>query len=146
MKRKRSRLFSAFLCMAVLLGVLPQTAFAAPTVIPEVRLVGMSEISIKKGVQAKPVKLTCPGSDEILKIDNGNWYRACDGAKLSSNIDPFDSGTEYYYYFKVTIKDGNYVASSETKFYIDDELLPYENINYYAGYVYIKQKICVPKE
>ena len=140
MKRKRSRLFSAFLCMAVLLGVLPQTAFAAPTVIPEVRLVGMSEISIKKGVMAKPVKLTCPGSDEILKIDNGNWYRACDGAKLSSNIDPFDSGTEYYYYFKVTIKDGNYVASSETKFYIDDELLPYENINYYAGYVYIKTK------
>ena len=140
MKRKRSRLFSAFLCMAVLLGVLPQTAFAAPTVIPEVRLVGMSEISIKKGVMAKSVKLTCPGSDEILKIDNGNWYRACDGAKLSSNIDPFDSGTEYYYYFKVTIKDGNYVASSETKFYIDDELLPYENINYYAGYVYIKTK------
>ena len=140
MKRKRSRLFSAFLCMAVLLGVLPQTTFAAQTVIPEVRLVGMSEISIKKGVMAKSVKLTCPGSDEILKIDNGNWYRACDGAKLSSNIDPFDSGTEYYYYFKVTIKDGNYVVNSETKFYIDNELLPYENINYYAGYQYIKTK------
>ena len=140
MKRKRSRLFSAFLCMAVLLGVLPQTTFAAQTVIPEVRLVGMSEISIKKGVMAKSVKLTCPGSDEILKIDNGNWYRACDGAKLSSNIDPFDSGTEYYYYFKVTIKDGNYVVNSETKFYIDNELLPYENINYYAGYLYIKTK------
>lgn len=140
MKRKRSRLFSAFLCTAVLLGVLPQTTFAAQTVIPEVRLVGMSEISIKKGITAEPVKLTCPGSDEILKIDNGNWYRACDGAKLSSNIDPFDSGTEYYYYFKVTIKDGNYVVNSETAFYIDDELLPDENINYYAGYLYIKTK------
>lgn len=140
MKRKKSRLFSAVLCAAVLLGVLPQITFAAQTVIPEVRLVGMSEISMKKGVMAKPVKLTCPGFDEILKIDNGNWYRACDGAKLSSNIDPFDSGTEYYYYFKVTIKDGNYVVNSETKFYIDDELLPYENINYYAGYLYIKTK------
>lgn len=140
MKRKKSRLFSAVLCVAVLLGVLPQTTFAAPTVIPEVRLVGMSEISIKKGVQAEPVKLTCPGSDEILKIDNGNWYRACDGAKLSSNIDPFDSGTEYYYYFKVTIKDGNYVVNSETAFYIDNEPLPDENINYYAGYLYIKTK------
>ena len=140
MKRKKSRLFSAVLCVAVLLGVLPQTTFAAQTVIPEVRLVGMSEISIKKGVKAEPVKLTCPGSDEILKIDNGNWYRACDGAKLSSNIDPFDSGTEYYYYFKVTIKDGNYVVNSETAFYIDGERLPDENINYYAGYLYIKTK------
>ena len=73
MKRKKSRLFSAVLCVAVLLGVLPQTTFAAQTVIPEVRLVGMSEISIKKGVTAGPVKLTCPDSDEILKIDNGNW-------------------------------------------------------------------------
>ena len=140
MKRKKSRLFSAVLCVAVLLGVLPQTTFAAQTVIPEVRLVGMSEISIKKGVKAEPVKLTCPDSDEILKIDNGNWYRACDGAKLSSNIDPFDSGTEYYYYFKVTIKDGNYVVNSETAFYIDGERLPDENINYYAGYLYIKTK------
>lgn len=140
MKRKKSRLFSAVLCAVVLLGVLPQITFAVQTVIPEVRLVGMSEISIKKGVKAEPVKLTCPGSDEILKIDNGNWYRACDGAKLSLNIDPFDSGTEYYYYFKVTIKDGNYVVNSETAFYIDDELLPYENINYYAGYLYIKTK------
>ena len=140
MKRKKSRLFSAVLCVAVLLGVLPQTTFAAQTVIPEVRLVGMSEISIKKGVKAEPVKLTCPDSDEILKIDNGNWYRACDGAKLSLNIDPFDSGTEYYYYFKVTIKDGNYVVNSETAFYIDDERLPDENINYYAGYLYIKTK------
>ena len=140
MKIKKGRLFSAALCVAVLLSILPQKIFAAQTVIPEVRLVGMSEISMKKGVMAKPVKLTCPGSDEILKIDNGNWYRACDGAKLSSNIDPFDSGTEYYYYFKVTIKDGNYVVNSETKFYIDNELLPYENINYYAGYLYIKTK------
>lgn len=96
MKIKKGRLFSAALCVAVLLSILPQKIFAAQTVIPEVRLVGMSEISIKKGVMAKPVKLTCPGSDEILKIDNGNWYRACDGAKLSSGIDPFDSGTEYY--------------------------------------------------
>lgn len=140
MKIKKGRLFSAALCVAVLLSILPQKIFAAQTVIPEVRLVGMSEISIKKGVMAKPVKLTCPGSDEILKIDNGNWYRACDGAKLSSGIDPFDSGTEYYYYFKVTIKDGNYVVNSETAFYIDDELLPDENINYYAGYLYIKTK------
>ncbi len=140
MKRKKGRLFSAALCAALLFSVLPQKIFAAPTVIPEVRLVGMSEISIKKGVMAKPVKLTCPGSDEILKIDNGRWYRACDGAKLSSGIDPFDSGTEYYYYFKVTIKDRNYFASSETAFYIDDELLPYENISYYDGYVYIKTK------
>lgn len=140
MKIKKGRLFSAALCAAVLLSILPQKIFAAQTVIPEVRLVGMSEISIKKGVMAKPVKLTCPGSDEILKIDNGNWYRACDGAKLSSGIDPFDSGTEYYYYFKVTIKDGNYVVNSETAFYIDDELLPDENINYYAGYLYIKTK------
>lgn len=75
MKRKRSRLFSAFLCMAVLLGVLPQTTFAAQTVIPEVRLVGMSEISIKKGINAAPVKLTCPGSDEILKYGtSGDGY------------------------------------------------------------------------
>lgn len=140
MKRKKSRLFSAVLCVAVLLGVLPQTTFAAQTVIPEVRLVGMSETSIKKGVTAKPVKLTCPDSDEILKIDNGNWYRACDGAKLSSNIDPFDSGTEYYYRFKIMSKNGNYVTNSKTAFYIDDELVPQENIDYYAGYQYIKTK------
>lgn len=140
MKRKKSRLFSAVLCVAVLLGVLPQTTFAAQTVIPEVRLVGMSEISIKKGVKAEPVKLTCPDSDEILKIDEGKWYRACDDAKLSSNYDPFDSGTEYYYRFKVIIKNGNYVVNSSTAFYIDDEPVPQENIDYYAGYLYIKTK------
>ena len=110
MKRKKSRLFSAVLCAAVLLGVLPQTTLAAQTVIPEVRIEGMSEVSIKKGIKAAPVKLTCPGSDEILKIDEGKWYRACDDAKLSSNYDPFDSGTEYYYRFKVIIKNGNYVV------------------------------------
>lgn len=140
MKRKKSRLFSAVLCAAVLLGVLPQTTLAAQTVIPEVRIEGMSEVSIKKGIKAAPVKLTCPGSDEILKIDEGKWYRACDDAKLSSNYDPFDSGTEYYYRFKVIIKNGNYVVNSSTAFYIDDEPVPQENIDYYAGYLYIKTK------
>ena len=140
MKIKKGRLFSAVLCAAVLLGVLPQTTFAAQTVIPEVRIEGMSEVSIKKGVTAAPVKLTCPGSDEILKIDEGKWYRACDDAKLSSNYDPFDSGTEYYYRFKVIIKNGNYVVNSSTAFYIDDEPVPQENIDYYAGYLYIKTK------
>ena len=140
MKRKKSRLFSAVLCAAVLLGVLPQTTLAAQTVIPEVRIEGMSEVSIKKGIKAAPVKLTCPGSDEILKIDEGKWYRACDDANLSSNYDPFDSGTEYYYRFKVIIKNGNYVVNSSTAFYIDDEPVPQENIDYYAGYLYIKTK------
>lgn len=140
MKRKKSRLFSAVLCAAVLLGVLPQTTLAAQTVIPEVRIEGMSEVSIKKGINAAPVKLTCPGFDEILKIDEGKWHRACDDAKLSSNYDPFDSGTEYYYRFKVIIKNGNYVVNSSTAFYIDDEPVPQENIDYYAGYLYIKTK------
>lgn len=140
MKIKKGRLFSAVLCAAVLLGVLPQTTLAAQTVIPEVRIEGMSEVSIKKGIKAAPVKLTCPGSDEILKIDEGKWYRACDDAKLSSNYDPFDSGTEYYYRFKVIIKNGNYVVNSSTAFYIDDEPVPQENIDYYAGYLYIKTK------
>lgn len=140
MKIKKGRLFSAVLCAAVLLGVLPQTTLAAQTVIPEVRIEGMSEVSIKKAVKAAPVKLTCPGSDEILKIDEGKWYRACDDAKLSSNYDTFDSGTEYYYRFKVIIKNGNYVVNSSTAFYIDDEPVPQENIDYYAGYLYIKTK------
>ncbi len=141
MKRKISKLFSVLLCAAMLMSLLPISAFAEQTVIKVLNLEGMSEVSIKAFDKASFLPdITCTNHSDKIKIEKDEWYRASDDAPLFPGRVRFESGTDYYYRFKLSVTDNRYVIDSTTNIILDGELIPQENIFNWYGVVYIKTK------